>query len=79
MLLDLFALLEYILGLQIIELIIRKKKEIFQWPIITESRIMRQGLFLIAQLVLPVSLIFLPSLLLCLVIEPSLYAWSKEL
>jgi len=40
---------------------------------------MRQGLFLIAQLVLPVPLIFLPSLLLCLVIEPSLYAWSKEL
>jgi len=35
---------------------------------------MRQGLFLIAQLVLPVPLIFLPSLLLCLVIEPSLYA-----
>ena len=55
MLLDPSTLLEYILGLQILESTVKKTKEIFQWSIIVESRMMKQGSFPITQLVLPIS------------------------
>ena len=42
-LLDLFMPLEYILGLQIIELTIEKTKETFQQSIMVESGIIKQG------------------------------------
>ena len=47
MLLDPSALLEYILGLQIIESTVKKTKETFQWSIMVESRIIKQDLLLI--------------------------------
>ena len=55
MLLDPSTLLEYILGLQILESTVKKTKEIFQWSIIVESRMMKQGPFPITQPVLPIS------------------------
>ena len=38
------ALLEYILGLQIIESTVKKTKETFQWTIMVESGMMKQSL-----------------------------------